>query len=330
MPPKGSSCGKSAAQMANAAAMARKQSRWATGTSKPEPTVDSLQELLELSKSRIQELEERVVELEKTSRFHEQQSAELSQALAKVQAQSAALTEDLDAQIERSTNLYKSLRVEKRARQRGQARKGVMEEQIKLLKSADLKMAVDLQTVKSNASKAVDALLKTEKENTALRSELSKTLEQCTTEAVLAKRKLTQACDKIKEHKKLSEKLKKCCDRAATVQANALKRATARVKKESAVHQLLHKGVFTEKARNLIRLLVRAGCSRAYVGEVIHAVFKTAGISVQGKVSRRTVSRVILEGYFAANMQLGHEMLAAKSECLCLCLIPTVVSPTGF
>ncbi len=72
MPPKGSSCGKSAAQMANAAAMARKQSRWATGTSKPEPTVDSLQELLELSKSRIQELEERVVELEKTSRFHEQ------------------------------------------------------------------------------------------------------------------------------------------------------------------------------------------------------------------------------------------------------------------
>jgi ribosomal protein S25 len=99
-------------------------------------------------------------------------------------------------------------------------------------------MAVDLQRVKGNASKAVDALLKTERENSALRSELLKTLERCTTEAALAQQKLAQTYNKTKEHKKLSEKLKKCCDRAATVQANALKRATDRVKKES--EQLSH------------------------------------------------------------------------------------------
>ena len=59
---------------------------------------------------------------------------------------------------------------------------------------------------------------------------------------------------------------------------------------------------------------MQAGCSRPYVDLVIHEVFKTAGISVHGHVSRRTVSRVVLEGYFAAQMQLGHEMQQAKSE----------------
>jgi hypothetical protein len=60
--------------------------------------------------------------------------------------------------------------------------------------------------------------------------------------------------------------------------------------------------------------LVKAGCSQEHVGQVITAVFKTAGISVKGDVSRRTISRVIMEGYFAAQIQLGYEMKHAESE----------------
>ena len=318
MPPKGSSHGRSAARAAQSASLAEQRTR---SIAAPEPTVAILQELLALSENKVQLLEDRVIELESTLHHQRDLIAELSQALADEKDQSATLSAGLDAQIEHSEKLYKALRVKKRAWQRGQARKGVLEEQIQLLKSADIKMGVDLQRAKGNASKAVDALLKTERENSALRSELSRTMERCITEAALAQQKLTQACNKMKEHKKLSEKLKKHCDRAATVRANALKRATDRVKKESAVHKLLHKGVFTEKTRNLIRLLVRAGCSRAYVGEVIHAVFETASISVHGNISRRTVSRIVLEGYFAANMQLGYEMAEAKSECLCCILV---------
>jgi hypothetical protein len=101
------------------------------------------------------------------------------------------------------------------------------------------------------------------------------------------------------------------------VQENALRKAKDRQKKESSVHKLLHKGVYSEKTWSLIRLLVQAGCSRPYVDLVIHEVFKTAGISVHGHVSRRTVSRVVLEGYFAAQMQLGHEMQQAKCESTC-------------
>src|SRR6266487_2050436 len=318
MPPKGSSHARSAAQAAQLAALAEQKARLIAGSTAPEPTVASLQELLAMSENKVQLLEDRVIELESALHIQRDLVAELSQALADEKDQSATLCAGLDAQIEHSKKLYKALRVEKRAQQRGQAWKGVLEEQIQLLKSADIKLAVDQQMAKGNASKAVDALLKTERENSALRSKLSKTLEQCTTEAALAQQKLTQAHNRMKEHKKLSEKLKKRCDRAARVHANALKRATDHVKKKSAVHKLLHKGIFTEKTHDLIRLLVRAGCSRAYVGEVIHAVFKTAGISVQGKVSRHTVSRVVLEGYFAANMQLGYEMAEAKSECLSL------------
>ena len=37
-------------------------------------------------------------------------------------------------------------------------------------------------------------------------------------------------------------------------------------------------------------------------------MLKTAGISAYGQISRRTVSRVIVERYYAAQVQLGHEM----------------------
>ena len=68
----------------------------------------------------------------------------------------------------------------------------------------------------------------------------------------------------------------------------------------------------------MIRLLVQAGCSREYVGQVIHAIFKTAGISVVGNVSRRTVSRIIREGYYAAQVQLGYEMQNTQGKVLYL------------
>jgi len=45
---------------------------------------------------------------------------------------------------------------------------------------------------------------------------------------------------------------------------------------------------------------------------VIQAVCQSAGITVKGKMSRRTVSRSILEGGIAAKIQLGYEVTQAK------------------
>ena len=111
----------------------------------------------------------------------------------------------------------------------------------------------------------------------------------------------------------LVKRLQKKCKQAKELQEKAVKRAKEQVYKNRSAHKLLHKGVYTETTRSLIHLLVQLGCSKENVSKVIHAVLKTAGISVHGDVSRCTVSRVILEGYFAAQVQLGYEMEKAKS-----------------
>ncbi|EDR07527.1 glutamic acid-rich protein [Laccaria bicolor S238N-H82] len=82
---------------------------------------------------------------------------------------------------------------------------------------------------------------------------------------------------------------------------------------QRSVHYLMQKGVFTEETRNVVCLLVKAGCSRNLVGEVILAVLKSAGITGVGSISRTSVSRFLHEGYFAAQIQLGYEMKKAES-----------------
>ena len=139
-----------------------------------------------------------------------------------------------------------------------------------------------MKEVTCNVSKTVDTLLRLEKE----KSVLSKNLEQCTTEIAFAQEQLTKAGLRIKAHQNLAAKLKKRCDRATTVKANAVKRAIDQARKEHTTHHLLSKGVYTEKTQSLIRVLVKAGCSQEQVGQVITAVFKTAGISAKGDVSQ--------------------------------------------
>jgi uncharacterized coiled-coil protein SlyX len=135
MPPKGSSRGRSAAQAAQSVVLAEQKARLIAGSTTPEPTVASLQELLALSETKVQVLEDRVIELENALHLQGDLITELSQALANEKDQSATLSAGLDAQIAHSQKLYKALRVEKRARQRGQAWKSVLDKQIQLLTS---------------------------------------------------------------------------------------------------------------------------------------------------------------------------------------------------
>src|SRR6266498_987399 len=70
----------------------------------------------------------------------------------------------------------------------------------------------------------------------------------------------------------------------------------------------MSKGVFTEETRNVIRLLIKAGCSRNYINEVISTILQSAGITTVGTISHTSVSRILWEGYLAAEIQLGYEM----------------------
>jgi len=76
---------------------------------------------------------------------------------------------------------------------------------------------------------------------------------------------------------------------------------------------LSHKGVFTQKTRNLVSFLSQSGCSANHINEIITAVLKTADITVVGSISHPSVTQIIQEEYFAAQIQLGHKMKMAET-----------------
>jgi hypothetical protein len=290
MPAKGSTHGRSADQLQQLAASRTKIQKNANSTLQLDIT--NLENIHATCKLELEAVENRCRKLELDLQMEQEKSA--------------ALNDALQVEKKHSASLYQQLRVERRARQRGDTRKSVLERQISLLKSAS--MSSEAKKMKENAAKAIEALMKVEKENSTLQSELSKSLERCTKEAVKAQQKLLQAGKQIKGYQMQISQLRKHYNRAQMTRERAVERAKKETIKQSMVYHLLHKGIYTEDTRNLIRLLVKAGCSRKYVGRVIHAILKSAGISTCGSISKRTVSRVVVEGYYAAQVQLGHEM----------------------
>jgi hypothetical protein len=219
---------------------------------------------------------------------------------------------ELQAAEEKNASLYKTIRVERRKGQRAGVRKQILEGQIKFLQS------VELSTAKGDATRAIQLLDKSRSDNEHLKHELSRLLERCTLEATQSKAKRAKLDSKLAASKKQNRNFEKRCNRAPEIKAKAVKRARDVANKENRTCKLLHKGSYSPQARELARMLVSAGCSREYVSNVIHAVCKNAGVAVQGSMSRRTVSRAILEGGIAAKIQIGHELAQAEGKQLLL------------
>lgn len=273
----------------------------------------SLQSLLEQSEKKLQEAAEKILHLESELEAKNLHCTQLASSLERAQQKTAELSSELQMIKLQAEEQHKKLRVEHRARQRGQKRKEILLEQIRLLKSADFEKSQNIKEHANSASKTVDSLIKLEKENSKLQNELSKCLERSQAELRHSHNKFLSLGKKLRESRALSSKFKKQCDRSAVRRDQAITKARKQVLKEQTVHNLLSKGAYTEDTRNLIRLLVKSGCSRDCVSDIIRAVLKSAGITMIGNVSRRTVSRVITEGYYAAQIQLGYEMQNAKS-----------------
>ena len=71
--------------------------------------------------------------------------------------------------------------------------------------------------------------------------------------------------------------------------------------------------MFSQKKCAIIYLLVKAYCSQNYIGQVISTVLKSAGITTVDTISSSSISQILHEGYFAAQIQLGHEIKNAVS-----------------
>ncbi|KAF9474254.1 hypothetical protein BDN70DRAFT_908580 [Pholiota conissans] len=102
--------------------------------------------------------------------------------------------------------------------------------------------------------------------------------------------------------------LRKSVGHSKQVKERAIEAVQAKILQKKSVHHLVQKGVFTEETRNIVRLLVKVGCSRNYVNEVISAILKSAGITIVGSIGRTSIARILREGYYAGQIQLGYEM----------------------
>jgi hypothetical protein len=118
--------------------------------------------------------------------------------------------------------------------------------------------------------------------------------------------------------KKTVDKLRKRSERAPQSKALAVNKAVARTSQaasSSRTYHLKEKGVVTEDSRAMARELVNhLGVPVANVNDVIHAVAKPLGVTVNGNESKRTVSRTIIEGGVAAKLQLVQEFHNSDSR----------------
>lgn len=99
-------------------------------------------------------------------------------------------------------------------------------------------------------------------------------------------------------------------------QNRSLKRRIAQLVGAARTHSLLHKGVYTDSARRLMRQLACLGCSARKIAQIMHLCAQSYGIKLIGKPSARMVGHAITEGVIAAKIQMGEEILEADGAWL--------------
>lgn len=231
-----------------------------------------------------------------------------------------SLQAKLDSSEEQVNRLKNTLQVERRKLQRAQGSK------LTLCQKVNLLLAVILPDAHKEAEKATKLLYKSQLENEELQHQLITEREQIQVKYSILEQKLTDALidaaseaeelgDVLLDAKKAIEQSTKDIHRLKAQNANACEIAKAYKKKakDAKTYKATCKGIYTPEMHSLALFMVNAGCSREYVGEVIECVFNTAGISVKGSMSARTVTHCIIEGGIAAQIQLGYEMAVAPN-----------------
>ncbi len=83
--------------------------------------------------------------------------------------------------------------------------------------------------------------------------------------------------------------------------------------------KLREKGIITPEGRELFCEMSAAGCSVRNIGRLANRVLKILApkskAASEKEVSAHTVGRAIGEGGIAAEIQLGYELMHAKSKC---------------
>ena len=200
---------------------------------------------------------------------------------------------------------YQELQLERQTAKRRQTKIERLEEQMKVLKEAETQANRKFSKYACDTKASLDYLKAT---NSGLEDKLAVSLERWNTELSVTTLRLGESKARQMELQKEVTQLRKQTRRSTDIRERAVAAAKAKIEIEKSNFHLMKKGVFTNETRNLVQILVRAGCSRNYINEVIVAVLKSAGVDVIGCISRTSITRILREGYIAAQIQLGHEM----------------------
>ena len=234
--------------------------------------------------------------------------------LTKLLDDSQEKNKDLSSRVllaeNRQKDTYKDLRNERRTRQRAIHRRNFLNECIDELKDAQFEQIKEMRLLEKSHKIAAKKVNKFILDQQQLQSTFDQTVGKYKAELKLNHDNMRR--EKV-QFKAEIYNLKKKVGRAQQTQKNAVNRAKALTSKEKSTFFLLKKGVYSEETRNLVRILVEANVSNVHIMGVIEAVLATAGIKAVGRLSARTISRIVKEGYIAACIQLGYEMQVAEA-----------------
>lgn len=267
-----------------------------------EESVKDLWERFQTSEQHTIQLELKLADLRSTSE-------KLQSDLAKSANKCKQLKEEVVLWKAKHAATYRELRTQRQATQRSQTREEKLQGQIKIFKKAEKGSSHLL-----NKPKQPDhSMARLQKENAKLHQQLSSLMSTWTTKLEKSRSKLEASGSSLKSLRREISNLHKANNRAGVSKERALAAAKKKAEKQRTIHHLTENGVITEQTRSIVRLLVKSGCSRNYISEVISAVFASAGITIKGNISHTSIAHILREGYFAAQIQLGYEMKQAES-----------------
>ena len=278
--------------------LADKRSTLSSGT-----VADDLWDRLQVANLRIEELEQQLAQ--KDSELCRLQS-ELERSNQKLQKNQ----EDSALWKAKQGKTYHELRMQRQTTKRGQRKMAQLQEQLDIIKTAEKEASKQFLR---GSRESYQAIISLQQENKTLHKKLSASMAKWSSQLEKTHAKLAMSNSDLKTLCEKASKLHKAVVCSKEQKERAIVSVKKKISDQRSVHRLMHKGVFTEETRNVVRLLVKAGCSRNYIGQVISTVLKSAGMTTVDSISSPTISRILREGYFAAQIQLGHEMKNAES-----------------
>ena len=256
-------------------AMAEKRTAQASDTA-----FDDLYDELSDARSHIKELELALQE-------KDNKCIQLQHSLEKAKAKLLKLEAEAALWKLKHKNTYRELRTQRQKVNRGQERLDQLEVQVAMLKKAEEEATALYEKEEKQSNRALELL---QKENKGLQSELSTSLGKWTSELETSRSKLAGSFSKIKNLTKEHSHLQKSLARSKKSKEKAIAAVKDKLTKQLSVHHVKSKGVITEDTRNVVRILVNAGCSRNYISEVIYTVLKSAGITTVGTITRPSIT----------------------------------------